>query len=451
MSGQVTWAPRGRILTNCNVWSPDGEWIVYDTRSDTYGTDFDGTRIVTVHVDSGDVRVLYESRNGACCGVATFSPTHPEVVFILGPEYPTPDWEYGPTHRQGVLVEIDGRGIARNLDARDLMPPGTPGALRGGSHVHVFSPDGAWISFTYNDAILANFSEATEINDVDQRNVAVGVPDKPVEVSPGHPRNASGTFFSVLATRTCSHPRPGSDDILVAQEEGWIGTNGYVRADGTRQPRALAFGGTVLATDGSPLTEVFVADLPDDIARPSPDGPLQGTPTRRPTPPFGTVQRRITHTEGRKFPGLAPPRHWLRGSPDGTEIAFLMRDDEGIVQIWAVSPNGGSPRPVTRGPWGVASAFTFSPDGLWVAYAADNSVFTVEFTTGRSRRLTPRASDADAPLPLAVVFSPDGSRIAYLRNVADNGADGPRSNQIFVVAADSGTFGTRDSMVPKDV
>ena len=30
----------------------------------------------------------------------------------------------------------------------------TPGALRGGSHVHVFSPNGERVSFTYNDHVM---------------------------------------------------------------------------------------------------------------------------------------------------------------------------------------------------------------------------------------------------------------------------------------------------------
>lgn len=38
-----------------------------------------------------------------------------------------------------------------NLDAMDITAPYTPGALRGGSHVHVFSPNGELVSFTYND------------------------------------------------------------------------------------------------------------------------------------------------------------------------------------------------------------------------------------------------------------------------------------------------------------
>lgn len=422
---QITAGPGGRLLTNVNVWSSDGQWLVYDTRSDALGDVFDGTRIETVHVATGEVRRLYESTRGANCGVATFHPKRDQVVFILGPEDPTPEWQYGPSHRQGVIVDIAHPGVAVSLDARDLTL--TPGALRGGSHVHVFSPDGAWVSFTYDDALLPSPGG--------QRSVGVGVPLGPVRVKQGHPRSHDGSCFCVLATRTTAHPHPGSDEIRRAFEEGWIGTRGYTRPDGARQGRALAFQGEVLTADGTAISEAFVVDLPDDVSVASPDGPLEGTLSTRPFPPLGTHQRRLTRTEGGPYPGLQGPRHWLRASPDGAQIAFLMRDEGGVAQLWSISPSGGEPRRITHDAWGVASAFTWSPDGRLVAYAADNSVFVVEAATGQSRRLTARTEDADAPSPLACVFSPDGVRIAYLRRLADTSdAQGPRSNQIFVAS-----------------
>ena len=145
---QITDAPHGHILTNTAVWSPDSQWIVYDIRSDPAGSVFDGTRIERVHVSSGRVEALYESQHVACCGVATYHPAADQIVFILGPEHPTPDWQYSPCHRQGVIVETNRPQEIRNLDARDLTPPFTPGALRGGTHLHVFSHDGQFVSFT---------------------------------------------------------------------------------------------------------------------------------------------------------------------------------------------------------------------------------------------------------------------------------------------------------------
>lgn len=150
---QVTTADQGHILTNIGVWSPDSKWLVYDLR--VRGDVFSGTRIERVNVDSGAVEVLYESSNGACCGVVTCSPVEDKVVFIHGPENPTPDWEYGACHRKGMVVDMNAPGKGVIADARDLTEPLTPGALRGGTHVHVFSGDGQWISFTYEDALLA--------------------------------------------------------------------------------------------------------------------------------------------------------------------------------------------------------------------------------------------------------------------------------------------------------
>jgi hypothetical protein len=428
---QLTTAPHGHMLTNAAVWSADSRWIVYDTRSTADGAVFDGTRIERIEVATRTIQRLYESRDGACCGVVTASPTDDRVVFILGPERPTPDWQYGPARRQGVVVHAGRPGVAENLDARDLVPPFTPGALRGGSHVHLFSGDGRLVSFTYEDAML-DLTGGTAGAETNLRGIGVSVCDQPVKVPAAHPRNHDGSAFTVLITRLHDAPRPGSDEISKAFEEGWIGTAGYVRADGSRQRHALAFQGHVTTADGQTIAEVFVVDLPDDpsaLAEPG-DGPLAGTMLRRPFPPRGVKKRRITFTADRKHPGIQGPRHWLRSSSDGNWIAFLMRDDAGVVQLFTVSPLGGEPAQITRDPWEIASAFTWSPDGRSIAYAADGSVMTVEVATGVSCRLTPRRADGSDPRPEAVVFSPDGRSIAFMRRVV---AVGEPHNQIFVV------------------
>jgi len=427
---QLTSGPGGRILSNCGVWSPDGRWIVYDTRPDEEGAVFSGKTIEMVNTATGEVKEIYRSRNNACCGVVTFHPRQWKVAFILGPEHPTPDWQYCAWHRQGVVVDVNRPGVKVNLDARDIIPPFTPGALRGGSHVHIWDPGGEWVSFTYEDHVLAQFQSPTPDNDINQRNVGVSVPGMPVRVVHAHPRNHDGEYFTVLATRTTASPKPGSDEISRACEEGWVGTNGYVRKDGSRQRHALAFQGQVLAPDGQPLTEVFIADLPEDVTQPG-EGPLCGTETRAPCPPKGTVQRRLTFTAARRFPGLQGPRHWLRSSPDGAQIAFLMKDDAGVVQLWTVSPNGGLVRQVTANPWSVASCFTWSPDGRRIAHVMDNSVCVTDAASGNTRRLTPRSDDPSAPRPEACVFSPDGRSVAFMRRLPS-----PRepANQICVVA-----------------
>jgi hypothetical protein len=327
-----------------------------------------------------------------------------------------------------VIVRASKPATATNLDARDLTSPFTPGALRGGTHLHVFSGDGQWVSFTYEDQVLEGFKAPAAGNDINQRNVGVSMPRGPVRVPRSHPRNHDGEYFSVLVSRTVAEPKPGSDEIKRAFEEAWVGANGYVKPDGTRQKRAIAFQGQVVTGARETISEVFIVDLADDVTVAG-DGPLEGTDTRMPSPPKGAVQRRLTFTAAREHPGLQGPRHWLRSSPDGSRIAFLMRDDAGIVQLWTISPNGGEPVLVTRNAWDIGSSFSWSPDGKWLVHAMDNSVFVTDMATGDSHRLTERTLNESAPRPEACVFSPDGSRIGYVRNVALNGH---RYNQIFV-------------------
>ncbi|MGO8697901.1 MAG: DUF3748 domain-containing protein [Limisphaerales bacterium] len=421
---QITHTRDGHILTNTRVWSPDGRWIVYDVRSDEAGAVFDGKRIEAVDVETGAVKLLYESKRGAACGIASWHPREMKIVFVLGPENPTPDWSYSVSHRQNVIVSFLQPGVAQNLDGCDLTPPFTPGALRGGSHLAVWDAAGGWLSFTYNDALVES----------DLRDVAVAVPAQPVRVSRSGPRNHDGNLFCVLATRTTTKPKPGSDQISRACEESWIGANGYIRPDGTRQRRALAFQGTVVTANGGILSEVFVADLPEDLTQPG-DCPLAGTSQHRPCPPKGVTQRRLTFTTGRKFPGLQGPRHWLHSSPDGSRIAFLMKDDSGVVQLWTVSADGGAPAQLTHNPHDVASAFTWSPDGRGVAHVMDTSVCLTDAATGETTRLTPRCDDASAPRPEACVFSPDGKKIAFVRRIKTGGG---LANQICVVFLENG-------------
>ncbi len=420
---QLTHASHGHVLTNINVWSFDGEWIAYDTRRDD--TVFDGTRIERVNTTTGEVQCLFEARDGAACGVVTCHPREPKVVFILGPDHPSPDWTYGASRRRGVIVDTRNPGRFRPLDAMNYAPPFVPGALRGGSHVHVFSPDGAWISFTYEDEVLARLGPDSldSPHDLNQRNVAVAVPapsPEGVKVGRSHPRNHDGDAFSVVVTRTVNRPRAGSDEISRAYEEGWVSMSSG--------RRALAFVGNVTAESGGVVAEVFLAELPDDLTQ-TVDASAGTDSRRRLTVPAGVSQRRLTYTAARRYPGVAAtPRHWLRASPDGSRIAFLMRDDDGIVQLFTVTPEGGAMRQVTRNGRSIASAFTWHPDGGSIAHVVEGRVGVTDVASGQTRLLTDGATGP--ALPHAVVFSPDGSRVAFMRNV--DAAEGTFA-QIFTV------------------
>lgn len=428
---QITNAAHGHLLTNIGVWSPDSRWIVYDTRSSVDGAVFDGQTIERVEVATGRVELLFHSWEGANCGVVTYHPSADRVVFILGPQHPTQDWSYSPTHRQGVIVDCSRPLMAVNLDARDLSPGFTPGALRGGTHVHTFNFDGSLVASTYEDAVLEQAFKTNPSADRNLRGIAVSLLGRTVAVPKSHPRNHSGESFTVLATQLHDRPIPGSDQIDRACEEGWIGTHGYRRADGVLQKYALAFQGTVTSRNGRASSEVFVLDLPQDLnelTQPS-SGPLQGTATTRPAPPRGVRQRRVTITDDRKYPGLAGPRHWLRTTSDGQWIAFLAKDDEGVVQVFLVSPNGGPLLQLTSGRHSVDSAISFNPRGTAISYVADSSIFVTSLITGNTKRLTVATAD-NPPRPEACVFSSDGESIAFMRTVKQGGQ---AHNQIFVV------------------
>lgn len=410
---QLTFALRSHQLTNINVWTPCSQWLVYDVRPN--GASFTGATIERINVVSGLVEVIYQAQYGAHVGVVTVSPDAPaRYVFIHGPEHPDPTWHYDFHHRRGVIVGEAERKLAITLDAMDITAPYTPGALRGGSHVHVFSPDGSRLSFTYNDHVMHERDPA-----LDLRNVGVAVPLHGVNPPKQHLREYDGSHYCVLVSVTTPVPQPGSDQINRAYEEGWIGLRGYCKPDGRRQRWALAFIGDTLSAQEEKLPEVFVVDLPENDADYAKSGhnPLQGTENTLPAPPCGVKQRRLTHTGQRRYPGVATvPRHWLRSAPDGSAIAFLMKDDLGVVQLWTVSPNGGEPHQVTQAEQSIQSAFSWHPQGKQMAFICDNSVMLCEIESGMMQRLTKRT--VQPPLGDSVVFSPDGKQVAFMREVA---------------------------------
>ena len=110
-------------------------------------------------------------------------------------------------------------------------------------------------------------------------------------------------------------------------------------------------------------------------------------------------------------------------------IAFLSRDDDGVVQLWTVSPNGGVSTQVTKNSFHIASAFTWSPDGRRIAHVIGNSICVTDAVTGETVRLTLALPPDFALRSEACVFSPDGSRIAYVRPVP---AGETVYNQVFV-------------------
>jgi hypothetical protein len=448
---RLTDRPQGHILANRGCWSADGRWLHFDSRADE--TRFDSPSIDRVAVDSGSIETVHRPADGARCGVPICSPTDQRVVFIRQDTPATDDWPYCAWHRHGAIATPGKPAAVESLDARDLVAPFTPGALRGGTHLHTFHPNGKLLVSTYEDHVLATALAGTAeagtaeagtaeagtaeagTAEANRRGLAVHLLSHPVTVPKGHPRNRDGIAFTCFVTELTDRPKAGSDQIAMATGESWVG-----------ETSQIACQGTVTAADGQPCVELYLVTIPATWLDPQglralptprvPDRPLEGTPTTRSGTPAGVAQQRLTHTTDRPFPGIFGPRHWCVASPDGTRIGFYMRDDKGAVQFWTVSPRGGDPVQVTHGPWEPRSAFTWHPDGSAVTYIADGSVVWVDVDSGRYRRLTEKAPPEDSPTRHACVFSPDGGAIAFMRPTGFGRAG--RFDQIHLVSGWTG-------------
>ncbi|MGE3316963.1 MAG: DUF3748 domain-containing protein, partial [Planctomycetaceae bacterium] len=359
-------------LDNNDNFSPDDRFLVFDTRRPE--RIIDSRLIAKVEIATGKVIPVYQPQHagplGPGVGAVSYAPDRDEVAFIHGPLRSTgPDDQYEKHRRLGAVVRADGSGHIEFADARDVTAPFTPGALRGGTHRHEYSGDGKWIGFTYNDEVVR--AHGIKIGrQLDLRTIGVTKLGRPVKVrdTPQFPGTSQG--FSVLVVVVVPEPQPGSDEISNAAFDSWIGTEGYKDATGKRQ-LARAFIGTTRDARNNPLDELYVVDIPDQIDVAGPLGPLEGTETEFPMPPLGTSQRRLTHTENRKFPGC---QGIARSAPDGSRISFRMRDNNGHWQIYLISPNGGAPIQATFIDGGVDTDARWHPSGNVIATVAGNRI-----------------------------------------------------------------------------
>lgn len=67
------------------------------------------------------------------------------------------------------------------------------GALRGGTHVHVFSPDNSRLSFTYNDHVMHEYDSA-----LDLRNVAIAIPYHTINVGTLGQKNINVSIMAII-------------------------------------------------------------------------------------------------------------------------------------------------------------------------------------------------------------------------------------------------------------
>ncbi len=411
---QLTSSEIGHTLNTGQVFSANNDWIVFDNRNNDGDIKITGS-IGIVNVKTGEEKTIYTVSNqtqyGPGVGAASFSPKENKVIFIQGIRNADEQRPYDFTRRTGVAIQIDTPEQPIFMDARNIERPFTPGALRGGTHAHSWSGDGKMISYTYNDYVIEQLAK-TNPKVKDLRTIGLMFPKKVQVPNISNLENNNGEMFAVLAATVVENPKFGSDEIDKAFDECWIGKEGYVKSDGTPQRKAIAYQGNVKDSKGNTITEIFVADIVDDLASSEFDESIAGTENTRPNVPNGIGQRRVTFTEK----GAKGPRHWLRSSADGSQIFFLSEDDKGLIQVYAVSPNGGVFKQITNNDFSITSPINISPDGSYLSYIADQSVFITEVSAGVSERLTSKYA-APEQLNGAVVWSNDGNTLAFNRYV----------------------------------
>ncbi|MFP4501369.1 MAG: DUF3748 domain-containing protein [Candidatus Hydrogenedentota bacterium] len=393
---QVTDNAKNHNLDNNDNFSPDGRFLCYDTREMVGPGIGNSQSIEMVEVATGAETVLFapektlvasdEGRAAPGVGAVSFNPSAMEVAFIHGPPVDTVDvrGHYGKPNRQGARVPADGSQQRNWLDHRDVATnrDTLPGAHRGGTHRHEYCRDGGRIGFTYDDFLMPQYG----------RTIGYMVPR---DDAPG---NASHWFALLVPVAPRDRAKPG--DMVMAAGDSWVDAAGSVRA----------FIGTTREDDGAFSDALYTVTIPDAVDITTADA---GGPERFPSPPAGVQVRRLTKSWASGI---------VRGSFDGTRIAYYGRDDNGVVQVYVVPAEGGDDHPdpamrpvqATHLRTDVLTGLRWHPDNKRVCYIANNAVMTTCVdpggTFGKTECLTPQG---DGPERFNLVLSYDGTRLAY--------------------------------------
>ena len=146
----------------------------------------------------------------------------------------------------------------------------------------------------------------------------------------------------------------------------------------------------------------------------------------------GKGQKQLTHGPGKH---ICPAY-----SPDGRTIAYCA-DTSGAFEIWTMRHDGKNQRQLTH-LGGFVFFPDFSPDGSKVAFAGwvgddpNSQIYAVNATTGGGlQQLTSCAGVAPGCLNDTPVWSPDGTKIAFLHAETDEEGN-PFDMQVWLMDAD---------------
>lgn len=402
---QLTFSTINHLLDNNDNFSKDNRFICFDTRETLGGGIGNSTSIGKVSVTSGLENLIYApwdvivgtTGSAPGLGAASYSPVADEVVFIHGPLVSEVGrlGFYGTTNRRGGVVQADGSGDIRFLDMRDVTSAiTTPGAHRGGTHRHEWTLDGKRVGFTYDDYLMTTYG----------RTIGMMVP---------HANAPAGfSHYTVLLVPVVPTASAQVGQLDRAADDSWVGSKGLMRA----------FIGRVKQPDGTFMSSLFVVDIPENVDVTTANS---GTLTSYPTPPVGVTIRRLTNT---------PASGIVRGSHDGTRIAYYATAPDGTRQVFIIPSNGSDQstdpalRPVqaTFLEKGASGGLRWHPSGNSIAVQSDNGVAAISVvpgpTFGKATWLT--AHGTGVPVAEALVWSRDGARLAFNRRVPTYNAAG---------------------------
>jgi len=393
---QITYSAKTHALDNNDNFSPDGRFLCYDTRGTVYNENLANSKsIEKVEIATGEETILWDppsiTGEEAAPGIAavSFHPNENKVIFIHGPglDEVKERGTYSIRNRTALVVDGNGGKNAIKVDMRDISNRvTTPGAHRGGTHRHEYSKDGTRIGFTYDDFLVQDYD----------RTIGFMQPDANV------PEGYTHYFAVILKPAKTGLSLAGK--IEKAYGDSWIDEAGSMRA----------FIGKVRAQNGIDYeNDLFVADIPKDI---NIGTSSSGTHDHYPEPPEGIAIRRLT--EGMNVTGI------VRGSPDGTQVAFAAPDKEGIDQVYITNALGSDKQPtlLTRLASPVSS-IRWHPSGEWFFFISDGNVFVTYHGSRPGSGPTIQLSD-DRLQRDQLVVSPDGSLLAYIIPVPTQDSSG---------------------------
>jgi hypothetical protein len=408
---QRTFGSYGHFLNHRQAQLCGSQTLLYDTRNNDPEI-AKARRIEAIDLRDDSIRLLYDTQSNSPHGpgvaAAVCHPLRSTALFIHGLFSCDEKNPYSMTRRFGGLLDIDATQMIdatqlptatssessskpsseslpvrpssantttskfRPLENRSLAENVPWGTLRGGTHAHSFSPDGRWVSFTYNDAVIA-----TRDPQADRRTVGIALLKPPAVSKSSHNKSqnahaapdanheewSQGAGWATLVLDPV-HP-------ISAREECWV-----PNASSPALPPRLAFIGRLPQTSKHPsIDEVFLAELPPDawdwpesLHGFTPTDPLSG----RLQPPPGITVRQLTYSD-RLAPellhpdpgmrGVQGPRHWLSASACGRWIYSLFRDSSNCVRAVRISTISGQIQPLSPPGMSVTRPPAIDPSG----------------------------------------------------------------------------------------